>query len=178
MYSSPDFTCPDCLYSPAAKRGILITAGEVILSHILKGLLHAEDARLALAHGVDGLIVSNHGGRQFDAAPSAISALPGVVAAVQGRMPVFMDSGIRRGSHIAKAIAIGATAVFVGRPVLFGLAARGAAGVDAVLKSFSDELIRTMILMGAPRLRDLQPSQPGRVEATQPNGVYLEYTNT
>jgi len=126
---------------------------------LLKGLLHSEDARLALAHGVDGLIVSNHGGRQFDGSPSAISALPGVVAAVAGRIPVFMDSGIRRGSHIAKAIALGATAVFVGRPALYGLATRGQAGAEAVLALLAEELVRTMTLLGAQRLADLRPGE-------------------
>lgn len=123
---------------------------------LLKGLLHADDARLALDHGVDGIIVSNHGGRQLDAAPSAISVLPGVVSAVQGQVPVFMDSGIRRGTHLAKALALGATAAFVGRPVLYGLAARGSLGVDAVMKSLSDELIRTMTLLGVPSINDLR----------------------
>ncbi|WP_051242924.1 alpha-hydroxy acid oxidase [Azohydromonas australica] len=126
---------------------------------LLKGVLSAQDAQLALRYGVDGVIVSNHGGRQLDASPSAISALPAVVNAVQGRMPVFMDSGIRRGSHVAKALALGATAVFVGRPVLFGLAARGPAGVEAVLKALTDELVRTMTLLGAPSLADLRRMQ-------------------
>jgi (S)-mandelate dehydrogenase len=137
---------------------------------LLKGVLSAQDARLALKHGVDGLIVSNHGGRQLDASPSAISALPAVVDAVQGRMPVFMDSGIRRGSHIAKALALGATAVFVGRPVLFGLAAGGPAGVQTVLKSLADELVRTMTLLGTPCLADLRRLHADPVEAT---GVFL-----
>jgi (S)-mandelate dehydrogenase len=137
---------------------------------LLKGVLSARDTRLALKHGVDGLIVSNHGGRQLDAAPSAISALPAVVDAVQGRMPVFMDSGIRRGSHVAKALALGATAVFVGRPVLFALAARGSAGVEAVLKSLSDELVRTMTLLGTPRLADLRQLH---VNPTETSGVSL-----
>ena len=128
---------------------------------LLKGVLSAQDARLALTHGVNGLIVSNHGGRQLDASPSAIAALPAVVDAVQDRMPVFMDSGIRRGSHIAKALALGATAVFVGRPVLFGLAAGGPAGVDAVLKSLTDELVRTMTLLGTPSLADLRQLSVG-----------------
>ncbi|MCR5867944.1 alpha-hydroxy acid oxidase [Aquincola sp. J276] len=123
---------------------------------LLKGLLHADDARLAIDHGVDGLIVSNHGGRQLDAAPSAISALPSVVAAVAGRVPVFMDSGVRRGTHVAKAISLGATAVLLGRPLLYGLAARGEAGVDAVLKLFADEFMRTMALLGASSIADLR----------------------
>jgi (S)-mandelate dehydrogenase len=117
---------------------------------LLKGILHADDARIALRCGVDGVIVSNHGGRQLDAAPSAITALPGVVAAVQGRIPVFMDSGIRRATHVAKAIALGAKAVFLGRPLLYGLAARGEAGVDAVFDMFRADLQRTMALLGAP----------------------------
>jgi (S)-mandelate dehydrogenase len=135
-------------------------------------VLSAQDAQLALKHGVDGLIVSNHGGRQLDASPSAISALPAVVNAVQGRMPVFMDSGIRRGSHVAKALALGATAVFVGRPMLFGMAARGPVGVEAVLKSLADELVRTMTLLGAPCLADLRqlhadPAEAPRVSSSQ-----------
>ncbi|MEO6273220.1 MAG: alpha-hydroxy acid oxidase [Rhodoferax sp.] len=125
---------------------------------LLKGLLHEDDARRALAQGVDGLIVSNHGGRQLDAAPSAISALPAVVAAVQGKIPIFMDSGVRRGSDVAKAIALGATAVFLGRPMLYGLAARGAAGAQAVLQALQDELVRAMVLMGASKISDLQSS--------------------
>lgn len=123
---------------------------------LLKGVLHDGDARLALDHGVDGLIVSNHGGRQSDASPSAISALPKVVAAVGGRIPIFMDSGIRRGTDIAKAIALGATAVFVGRPVLYGLAAGGSPGAKAVLTTLGDELVRAMTLLGTSNLDDLR----------------------
>jgi len=128
---------------------------------LLKGVLHAGDARLAVDHGVDGLIVSNHGGRQNDASPSAIRALPGVVAAVNGQIPVFMDSGIRRGGDVAKALALGATAAFVGRPALYGLAADGQVGVEGVLKILSDELTRSMTLLGAASVRDL----PGAVDS-------------
>ncbi|MDM0085006.1 alpha-hydroxy acid oxidase [Variovorax sp. J31P179] len=116
---------------------------------LLKGILHPDDARLAVDHGVDGLIVSNHGGRQNDASPSAISALPRVVAAINGRIPVFMDGGIRRGGDIAKALALGATAAFVGRPVLYGLAADGARGAEAVIGLLAAELVRSMTLLGA-----------------------------
>lgn len=123
---------------------------------VLKGVLHPDDARLAIDHGVDGLIVSNHGGRQLDASPSAISALPGITKAVGGRIPLFLDSGIRRGGDIAKAIALGADAVFLGRPLLYGLAASGQAGVEAVLKLLSDDFMRTMILLGATRVSDLR----------------------
>lgn len=125
---------------------------------LLKGTLHPDDARLALDHGVDGLIVSNHGGRQCDAAPSAIAALPGIVRAVDGRIPVFMDSGIRRGSDIARALALGARAVFLGRPVLYGLAAQGQAGAQAVLQFFAEELLRSMALLGASRPEHLAQS--------------------
>jgi (S)-mandelate dehydrogenase len=129
---------------------------------LLKGLLHPADARLALNHGIDGLIVSNHGGRQSDASPSAIAALPGVLGAVEGKIPVFMDSGIRRGTHVAKAIALGATAVFVGRPVLYAMAARGHAGVEAVLACLTDELVRAMTLAGTPAIDDLRALGVGR----------------
>ena len=116
---------------------------------LLKGILHPDDARLAIDHGIDGLIVSNHGGRQNDASPSAISALPRVVAATEGRIPVFMDGGVRRGGDIAKALALGATAAFVGRPALYGLATDGVHGAEAVIKLLSDELVRSMTLLGA-----------------------------
>lgn len=127
---------------------------------LLKGVLHPEDARTALAHGVDGVIVSNHGGRQLDAAPSAISALPGVAAAIQGRIPVLMDSGIRRATDVAKAIALGANGVFLGRPLIFGLGAFGEAGVEAVFDLFRSDLERTMALLGVARLDQLPGTLP------------------
>jgi (S)-mandelate dehydrogenase len=123
---------------------------------LLKGVLHPADAQRALEHGIDGLIVSNHGGRQFDASPSAIGALAPVVDIVEGRVPVFLDSGIRRGSDVAKALALGATAVFVGRPVLYGLAARGAAGVESVLKFLGEDLNRSMTLLGAAKVEEFR----------------------
>ncbi len=122
---------------------------------LIKGLLHPQDAVLALRHGVDGLIVSNHGGRQLDAAPSAIGALPAVVQAVQGQVPVFMDSGIRRGSDVARALALGARGVFVGRPVLYGLASAGQAGAQAVLQILARELRLSMTLLGARAAQEL-----------------------
>lgn len=118
---------------------------------LIKGLLHPEDAARARAVGADGIIVSNHGGRQLDAAPSAIRMLPEVVAAVGRDFPVFLDSGIRRGSDVAKALALGAHAVFVGRPALWGLAAEGEPGVRAVLDILIGELERTLILLGEPQ---------------------------
>ena len=106
---------------------------------------------------MDGLIVSNHGGRQLDAAPSAISVLPAIVQAVQGQIPVFMDSGVRRGSDVARALALGARAVFIGRPVLYGLATSGQAGAEAVMQILARELTLAMTLLGAGRLQDLVP---------------------
>ncbi|MBN7823538.1 alpha-hydroxy-acid oxidizing protein, partial [Bowmanella yangjiangensis] len=100
---------------------------------LLKGILSAADAEQALAAGVDGLIVSNHGGRTLDGLPATIEALPEVAAAVQGRVPVLLDGGIRRGTDILKALALGADAVLVGRPCIFALAAAGAVGVAHVL---------------------------------------------
>jgi (S)-mandelate dehydrogenase len=125
---------------------------------LLKGILHAEDAQRAIDHGADGVIVSNHGGRQFDAAPSAIGALPAVVSAVAARIPVFMDGGVRRGSDIAKALALGAAAVFVGRPVLYALAAGGRDGASAWLQCLRDDLVRTMVLLGARGAAELRDS--------------------
>jgi (S)-mandelate dehydrogenase len=122
---------------------------------LLKGVLHPDDAALALKHGVDGLVVSNHGGRQLDAATSAISALPGIVDRVGLRIPIFMDGGIRRGSDIARALALGAHGVLVGRPVLYGLAAAGQSGVHGVLSTLGQEFDRNMVLLGAQRPEDL-----------------------
>lgn len=123
---------------------------------LLKGVLHPEDARLAIEHGVDGLIVSNHGGRQFDAAPSAIEALRRVVPEVNCRIPVFMDGGVRRGTDVAKALALGATAVFVGRPALYGLSVSGQSGAEAVLRTIREELVRAMALLGCSQTADLR----------------------
>ena len=121
---------------------------------LLKGILHQDDARRALALGMDGLIVSNHGGRQVDGAIAALDALPAVVAAV-GTMPVLFDSGIRTGSDIFKALALGAKAVLIGRPYVYGLALAGASGVRAVLQGLLAELDLTMALSGISSLDQL-----------------------
>jgi (S)-mandelate dehydrogenase len=115
---------------------------------ILKGILHPDDARRALEEGVDALIVSNHGARQLDLAPASIAQLPAIVDAVHERLPVLMDSGIRRGADVARALALGAQAVLIGRPVLYGLAVDGQAGVQSVLQILADELERNLILLG------------------------------
>jgi 4-hydroxymandelate oxidase len=115
---------------------------------VLKGILHPDDARLAVEHGVDAVLVSNHGGRQLDGVPATLAALPAVADAVAGRIPVLMDGGIRRGTDVVKALALGATAVGLGRPVLWGLAAAGEAGVGQVLGQLRAELAGALALVG------------------------------
>jgi isopentenyl diphosphate isomerase/L-lactate dehydrogenase-like FMN-dependent dehydrogenase len=115
---------------------------------LLKGILHPDEARAAVEHGVDGVIVSNHGGRQLDTALPAVRALPAVADAVAGRIPVLLDGGIRRGSHVVKAVALGATACLIGRPHLWGLAVAGEAGVAAVLEIFRRDIDRVLALGG------------------------------
>jgi 4-hydroxymandelate oxidase len=122
---------------------------------IVKGLVTAEDAALAVAHGAAGIIVSNHGGRQLDGAVSTLEALPEVVAAVNGACEVYVDGGARRGTDILKALALGARAVMIGRPILWGLAVNGAAGVTHVLSILRDELERAMALSGRPTLASI-----------------------
>jgi 4-hydroxymandelate oxidase len=124
---------------------------------LLKGVLHPEDARLAVAHGVDGLLLSNHGGRQLDTVPATIELLPEIVAAVGGRVPVLLDGGIRRGTDVVKALALGADAVGLGRPVMWALATGGEDGVRRVLEIIRAELDNAMALCGAATLRDLTP---------------------
>ena len=123
---------------------------------VVKGVLHPEDALVAEKAGVDGIWVSNHGGRQFDAAPAAIDALPAVVQAVDGRLPVIFDSGIRSGVDIARAIALGADFCFAGRPFLYGVGAAGQAGADQALHILTDDLYNTMAQFGADTLMDLR----------------------
>lgn len=124
---------------------------------LLKGVLHPADAARALRHGIDGIIVSNHGGRQLDVAPSAIASLPPILDTVGGQIPVFVDSGFRRGSDVLKAIALGARAAFVGRPAMWGLAAGGQAGAAAVLRTLCAEMIRGMTLSGVASLAEITP---------------------
>ncbi|MBL9033764.1 MAG: alpha-hydroxy-acid oxidizing protein [Rhodospirillaceae bacterium] len=119
---------------------------------ILKGVLHPDEARRAMAEGIDGLIVSNHGGRQLDGAASSLAALPGVVAAVEGKVPVLIDGGIRRGSDVVKALALGAAACLVGRPQLWGLAIAGEAGVARMLEIYAQEIDRVMGLCGVSNI--------------------------
>lgn len=123
---------------------------------LVKGVLHPEEAKQAVARGVDGVIVSNHGGRQLDGALPSLRALPAVVEAVAGRVPVLIDGGLRRGSDIFKALALGAHAVLLGRPHLWGLAVAGEAGVSHVLSTLYAELDRAMGLAGVRNIAELR----------------------
>lgn len=125
---------------------------------MLKGVLTAEDARKAVDVGVSGIVVSNHGARQLDYSPAPISVLEEVVEAVSGAIPVLVDGGFRRGTDVFKALALGAKAVMVGRPVVFGLAAKGEQGVRKILGMLKDELELTMALTGCPTLKDINRS--------------------
>ncbi|XP_057315505.1 uncharacterized protein LOC130656630 [Hydractinia symbiolongicarpus] len=125
---------------------------------ILKGILTREDALEAIKHNVQGIIVSNHGGRQLDGVSSTIEALSDVVQAVGGKMEVYLDGGIRTGTDVFKALVLGAKAVFIGRPALYGLAYNGEAGVKKVLQLLKNEFERTMLLAGCRSLTDITPN--------------------
>jgi 4-hydroxymandelate oxidase len=122
---------------------------------ILKSLVRADDAVRAVEHGASAMVVSNHGGRQLDTAPATIEVLPRIAEAVDGRAEILLDGGIRRGTDIVKALALGARAVLIGRPILWGLAVGGQAGVEAVLATLRRELELAMMLCGAPSLAEL-----------------------
>jgi L-lactate dehydrogenase (cytochrome) len=122
---------------------------------LLKGVLTAADARRAAEHGVDGLVVSNHGGRQLDGVPATIEALPEIVDAVGERIDVLLDGGVRRGADVVRALALGARAVMVGRPYLYGLAAGGPAGVRHAIETLAREVDQVLALVGVPRVGDL-----------------------
>ena len=130
---------------------------------VLKGIETREDAQLCLEHGVDGIIVSNHGGRSHSSARATIDCLPEVVQAVGGRIPVIVDGGIRRGTDVFKALALGATAVGIGRPYLWGLAAFGQPGVERVLDILRRELSLIMGQCGTPSLKNITPTSIVRV---------------
>jgi isopentenyl diphosphate isomerase/L-lactate dehydrogenase-like FMN-dependent dehydrogenase len=125
---------------------------------IIKGVMTAEDAELCVKEGMDGIIVSNHGGRQAESLLGTIEALPEVVAAVNGKMPVLIDGGFRRGTDIFKALAIGADAICIGRPYLWGLGAFGQEGVERVLELLRRELVITMQQSGANSIGMITPA--------------------
>ncbi|WP_375474693.1 alpha-hydroxy-acid oxidizing protein [uncultured Jatrophihabitans sp.] len=147
IYSRPSLTFDD-LAGLRARTNLPI---------VLKGVLHPDDARRAVDLGVDGIVVSTHGGRQVDGSIAALDALPDVVAAVDGRATVLLDSGVRSGADIAKAVALGAQAVLVGRPYVYGLAVAGQEGVAAVLDNLIAELDLTLGLCGVTSIAELGP---------------------
>ena len=122
---------------------------------IVKGVLDADDARSAVANGADGIIVSNHGGRQLDGAPSSIRVLPEIVAAVGGKTEIYLDGGIRSGQDVIKALALGAKSTFIGRPFLYGLGAGGEAGVTRALEIIQKEMDITMALCGERDIKNI-----------------------
>ena len=138
IYVNPSLTWDDLAWLRAQTE----------LPILLKGILHPDDAREAVARGVDGVVVSNHGGRQVDGAIAALDALPPVAEAIGGEIAVLFDSGVRSGADVFKALALGADAILYGRPYLWGLALEGQAGVETVLKMLLAELDLTMALSG------------------------------
>ena len=135
---------------------------------VVKGILDPADARQAVDHGVDAIVVSNHGARQLDQSPASIDALAGVVDAVGGRVEVYVDGGVRTGRDVAVALALGARAAFIGRPYVFALAAAGESGVNRCIDAFAGQLREAMASCGARAVSDLQPSLVS--SATPPRG--------
>lgn len=137
---------------------------------LVKGILSVDDARLAHRHGADGIVLSNHGGRQLEGAHAPLDVLPAVADAVGEALHVYLDSGVRRGADVVKAVALGARGVLLGRAPLYGLAARGGAGVAHVLSLLCDEIVTTMTLLGSPGIDTLHErisgARPGTVAAT------------
>ena len=132
--------------------------GTTSLPIVLKGILHPDDAREARERGVDGIVVSNHGGRQIDGAIASLEALPPIVDAIGDAMAILLDSGIHSGADIFKALALGADAVLIGRPYLWGLALDGQSGVETVLRSLLAELDLTMTLSGFTSVAEIDSS--------------------
>jgi isopentenyl diphosphate isomerase/L-lactate dehydrogenase-like FMN-dependent dehydrogenase len=140
-------------------------ASESRLPVVLKGVVTGDDARLAVDHGAAAVVVSNHGGRQLDGVPATLDSLPEVVEAVAGRAEIYLDGGIRRGTDVAKALALGARAVLAGRAPIFGLAAAGEDGVRHVLELLRDELALTLCLLGCTSPEEVTPAHVQRAAA-------------
>jgi lactate 2-monooxygenase len=146
----------DVFVQPSLKwEHVALVRDATKLPLLLKGILHPDDARQALHHGVDGIVVSNHGGRQVDGAVASLAALPAIVDAVDGRIPILFDSGIRGGADVFKALALGARAVLLGRPYCYGLAIAGEAGVQEVIQNLIAEFDLTMGLSGYASLAEI-----------------------
>jgi isopentenyl diphosphate isomerase/L-lactate dehydrogenase-like FMN-dependent dehydrogenase len=133
---------------------------------VVKGVTRPEDAVAAIAAGAAAIQVSNHGGRALDGTPASITVLPAIADAVKGRVPIILDSGIRRGTDVVKSLALGANAVAIGRPVMYALVLGGASGVDSVIRFIHNELVDTMLHCGAGRLADLNRSHIARARET------------
>ena len=155
IYSRPSLTWEDL---PFLRE-------QTSLPILLKGILHPDDAARAVDEGIDGIVVSNHGGRQVDGAIGTLDALPAIADAVGGRIPILLDSGIRSGADAFKALALGATAVLLGRPYVYGLALAGAAGVREVLENFRGDFDLTMGLAGCASVREIDRDALVRAEA-------------
>jgi 4-hydroxymandelate oxidase len=145
-----------------AWKDIESIASDVRVPVLVKGICRADDAVQAVQHGARGIIVSNHGGRQLDGAPATIEALPAVVQALGRSVPILVDGGIRRGTDVLKALASGANAVLVGRPVLWGLATSGEGGVAEALEMLRKEFDLAMALSGCATLDQITPDLFGR----------------
>src|SRR5262249_34679132 len=146
IYSRPRLTWDDLAMLRAATK----------LPLLLKGILHPDDARRAVDAGMDGIVVSNHGGRQVDGAVASIDALPGIVGAIDGRVPVLLDSGVRGGADVFKALALGARAALIGRPYAYGLAIAGEEGVREVIRNFAADFDLTMGLAGCRSVTEIR----------------------
>ncbi|TJY44574.1 alpha-hydroxy-acid oxidizing protein [Cohnella pontilimi] len=131
---------------------------------LLKGITHPHDALLAIEHGADGIIVSNHGGRQLDGAIGTIEALPEIIKSVSDKVPIIVDGGFRRGADILKGIALGATAVQIGRPYIYGLAVGGQAGVEQVILNLTAETELQLAISGKSRIRDVDRSMIWKID--------------
>ena len=158
MTDLPPPTAPSLRGAPATWADVDWLRAITRLPVVLKGLLTAEDAALAVEHEVAGIVVSNHGGRQLDGVLASIDALPEIVGAAQGRCEIYLDGGVRRGTDALKALALGARAVLIGRPALWGLAVGGAEGVFEVLQMLKAELAMAMALAGRPTLASIDAS--------------------
>jgi len=149
IYSRPNITWADLPFLREHTR----------LPIILKGVLHPDDARKALDYGMDGIYISNHGGRQVDGSISAIAALPAIAEAVRGKVPVLLDSGVRGGADVFKALALGATAVGIGRPYCYALALNGSSGVTELLHNWMADFELTMGLAGCKNLAEVRAAE-------------------
>ncbi len=159
MFQGLDTSRVTALSPPALTPQFLDRLRKLVKGRLMvKGIVTGEDALIALDHGVDGIVVSNHGGRNEETLRASIDCVPEVVAAVKGKVPVFVDGGIRRGADVFKALALGATAVGIGRPQAWGLAAFGQPGVERVIEIYNAELAAIMRQAGTPAIADITPA--------------------